>query len=120
MKIKLKNILDGLDALGTIYNQKLSGVVAHRLSKAIANVKDEIDTFNEVRDKLLKEYGSINEENPGQYTFETEEQRIKFEEEMGELLEKEVELNVPVLSEKDIEQIQISAAELATISWIIK
>lgn len=120
MKIKLKNILDGLDALGLIYNQKLPGVVAHRLSKTITVVKDEIDTFNEVRDKLLKEHGTVSEENPDQYLFENEEQRLKFEEEMSELLEKEIEINVPVLSEQDIEHIQISAAELATISWIIK
>ena len=97
----------------------MPGVAAYKLNKTIGILKKELDGFDEVRQKLLTEYGKPSEENPQQYVFESEEMRLKFEVEIAEILAKEVTENFPKISEADLANVSISAAELNTITWMI-
>lgn len=93
MTIKLKNeVFNNLEFIETvkkIYRSELSAKQAYTLFKTLKKLNEYAREYNEVRDKLLLQYASLNDDS---WTFESGDKMNSFEKEFNDLLEIEFDL----------------------------
>ncbi len=115
MEINLAVIINSVEILKKLANQPVPAKAAFRIGKVIRAVNQEVEAFEETRHKLFRAYG---EEKDGQIKVKTEHQE-EFFKELNDLLESHVEMEIPELFVDDLEKIDISAAEINAISFIL-
>lgn len=122
MNVKIINLLDGHKTLTDLFNRKqANGVIAFKVSELIKESEIKLASFNEVRDRLIKDNGGIFDEESSSYKFENSEIEKNVQKEFTELLNNEVEIKAAPLTFLDLEKIDsISPKEMLTISWAVK
>ena len=111
-------------ALGKLLDTSLRASIAFRLGKLSKEVAIHLETFQKVRGELLEKYGTkVEDDNAeeGQISYEFKNgTQEKFNKEIMELLEEEVEkFKVKKFKLKDIEDAGLTARELMSLEWLI-
>lgn len=120
MKVKIKNLIAGAPVLASLYSQKLSGSLAHKVRSMMKPIAEELSNYDDVRLKLLSERGKLNEEE-NKFEFETPEGEKEFIKQLEELLESEVEIPDKKFNTWDIDRIpEVSSSDLDKIEWLIE
>lgn len=117
MTIKLGVIMNAVPVLQKIAQAQLPAVTAFNLYKVTKALEVERENFEGRRMDLIKKYSNGFNKETREYTF-PEENRIKFMDEINELLNVEVELNTPAVNIID-SGISISVAEIEAISFLL-
>lgn len=124
MTIKMKAIPALNDVIGSIANQKLSFKTSYKLMKLIKEVETEFEYYRENVMKILEEYGERDSDgNLIQDDGGVKLQKDKIDlasKKIQELDEVEVQINSPLLTLDEMEDIEISLRELAVLDLIIK
>lgn len=124
MTIKMKAIPALNDVIGSIANQKLSFKTSYKLMKLIKEVETEFEYYRENVMKILEEYGERDSNgNLIQDDGGVKLQKDKIDlasKKIQELDEVEVQINSPLLTLDEMEDIEISLRELAVLDLIIK
>jgi uncharacterized protein (DUF2344 family) len=120
--MKLKQLIDSNESLVYLSSQKLTATISYKVAMVIKNTKPSLEEFFKVRDEKVKEYGEeiIEKEKPtGRYNIK-EENKEKFQKEIEELLEQEVNLTIPELKIKDFDGLSLEPRYLVQLDWLIK
>ena len=110
--MKLGVLVNQQAVLRKLMELQVNGRLAFQLRRVIKRLSPELETFNESKNKYIMDHGQKNlktgnmEIMPGTPAFD------KMIEYMNEMAGAEIPDIVPVFSEKDLEQITISAQEL--------
>ena len=114
MKVKLSEVVGSVEALKNILALKLPIKVSYRISKLVSNqVEGELKEYNEQRNKLVKEFGTENEDG----STSVKEDRLKeFSEELQKLLDVDVKFDFEPIKLEEIENVDIAPKDL--ITWI--
>jgi len=110
--MKLGVLVNQQAVLRKLMELQVNGRLAFQLRKGIKSLSAELETFNESKNQYIMDHGQKNiktgtmEIMPGTPAFD------KMIEYMNEMAGAEIPDIVPVFSEKDLEQITISAQEL--------
>lgn len=124
----IQDILNSKQSLIKINSIKFSDFkIALRLASFAKKIDTFIDTFQEEQKKVVKLYAKKNEsgepviEANGQISFENEENRTKFIEEMNKILTTELEGIEPLQIKVSDVQVagEISANDLLAVSALI-
>lgn len=124
----IQDILNSKQSLIKINSIKFSDFkIALRLASFAKKIDTFIDTFQEEQKKVVKLYAKKNEsgepviEENGQISFENEENRTKFIEEMNKILSTELEGIEPLQIKVSDVQVagEISANDLLAVSALI-
>lgn len=116
MNIKLEKIVLSKDTLVKVLNQDFPIVISYKLSKIVDKINKEIQIFEENRVKLVKKYGEEVKEG-----FKVKEENIEvYAKELSELLDIEIQIEIPIITIKDLEGCKLSPLELIQLSWLIK
>lgn len=124
----IQDILNSKQSLIKINSIKFSDFkIALRLASFAKKIDTFIDTFKEEQKKVVKIYAKKNEsgepviEANGQISFENEENRTKFIEEMNKILSTELEGIEPLQIKVSDVQVagEISANDLLAVSALI-
>lgn len=92
MKLKIGNLLEGMQALNWIGTQQMSGKAAYLVIKNGKIIQPELETFNATRSALLQKYtGIINDQS---FSFTAADDGQKFNEELQQVLETEIEVAI--------------------------
>lgn len=91
MKLTLAEILVARDSL--LKFEKLPGKVAYKLGVLAADLGDQADIVNKVRNDLIRKYGTADEHDQISIKVNTPEMK-KFSEEYAEVLNQEVEIKL--------------------------
>lgn len=94
-------------ALQRLVDEPLPAFDALRLRKVLKTVREEFQTFVEVRNEKIEEYGEDGQIDPDDEGWED------FNDEMQELLDGEADVEVEPISIKDLpDDLEISASDL--------
>lgn len=122
--MQLGKIVEGKEALANLSKGNLPIHIAWELKKFIKSVDTEVLAFEEVRNQKIREMG----EQVGDVFTVKPENLPRFNSEIIELLDKDIQVNIPeiniqqLLEYKDSQgkQIDISATDLIKLDWLIK
>ena len=131
--MKLNQLVGSVQALKELSSLKLPAMLAFKISKVMNEVDEHLKVFESTRTKKLeelgvkemkKEKGEDNEKFTGRYTFKGNNAE-KFQKEMEELLNQEVEIKIPEIKienfkDSDSKELEISAQMLSTLGWLIQ
>ena len=120
MQIKLKQIIDSETGLGIITNLEFKATELFKVTKFIEACDHEIKAFNSVREEKIKQFGEQREVQ-GKQVFEvSKDNQEQFFTEMEELLNQDIELEVPEISLDAFGDIEMSPKEFLSLQWLIK
>lgn len=123
MKIRLRDIIDSIDALNQVANlEKLLKVkVAYHTGKQLAKIQKEIKYFFEKNNVLVEKYHTGYNES-GAFVDPSSPQFAEFLKEKKELLEMEVELNIQKISFSEFADKEgnflLSIGTIAVLDWL--
>ena len=119
--MKLKQLVDSIESLNVLVWLKLPVGVSYNISLLILDINPKFKLFNIKRNELLEEF-AINEEKDWEkiFHFETIEKQNKFNDVVSELLDQEIDLNIPTIYLKDLWDIEIEPKNLINLTWLIK
>ena len=127
MKLSNEVLVSSVSVLGKLNQLELPVKVAFILAKNIKEVDQSLGSYNETRNKLLRQYAEKDEQGMpkademGNIIFK-EGCHEKWMEEIRELLELKVNLKIEPISTHDLfkAEISISPSELEKIEFMIK
>ncbi len=97
--------------------------VSYAIAKNISNMKKELETYEEERQKLINKYGkkddkgNIITDKKGQVEFKNKE---KWTKDIEELLSIEVDIDIHKFNIKELEGYDMSVGELMAIEYMIE
>lgn len=124
--MKLSQLINSKEPLEKLLKNSLPIKVAWELKKFTKEVNSEFATYDELRVQKVIEMGVESKEVKGTYNVKPENLEA-FAKEISELLDKDVEIQVPqikigdLLEYKDVngKGIDITASELMLLDWLI-
>jgi len=102
----LGKVIEALEAMNVLVTKPMKASVGFKLSVFIKKVQPEYEAFTKKRDELLKELGTS--EDGEKYTI-PRANIDKYTETMNDLLNIEVDIDVPKIKLEDIKDIDIEA-----------
>lgn len=105
MNVKLSEILNAREILGKLSDEKLPVKAAYSVAKLVKRVNEELNTFNDMRQALLKKYEGEEQ---------TAELQSKLREEFEEVLETEVSIEISKIDLTNTD-IELTAKEVLVI-----
>jgi hypothetical protein len=124
-KIKLKDVVNSIEALKILGEQKLPIFTSFKISLFLKNVSPEVEIYEKERNKLMLELGKPDKSKDEKgneidiFKFEPEKGK-EFTEKLTEILEVELSVNKPDISIKDLGNINIEPRHLVALGWLIK
>jgi len=118
MNIKLKQLVEGHKSLEKVIELlSVEPKLALEVAIFLNEVEDKVSAFNKIRDILLKEYGAPDEKDKRMYNVPLEK-TDEFLSKLGEMLEKEYDLEVPKLTSNDFGEKKLNPKDLKSITWM--
>lgn len=114
MKVKFSDILEASEHMGKLSRERLPVGQSISLARLIKRLNEEMTIFSQQREKLLIQYGELNEEE-GTYLVEKDNAEA-FREDYDELLKSEVEtgtekLKITLQKDSSIEALVLLGCE---------
>lgn len=113
--MKLINIVNSTEALNKLAEKDLPILTSFKITDILFTIEKEINNYNQQKNKLIQKYGTT--ENEINYNF-SDENKIKFIQELEELNNLEVDLSIEKIKLPD--DINISASILYSLNNFIE
>tara|TARA_R100001082_G_scaffold90610_1_gene57168 strand:+ start:1955 stop:2317 length:363 start_codon:yes stop_codon:yes gene_type:complete len=118
--MKLGLLVNSQNSLEIISNLKFKATELFKVTKFVQLAIEEINSFNKIKEKKIKEFGEEKTIN-NKPVFEVKpENKEQFFAEMEELLNQDIELEVPEISLDAFGDIEMSPKEFLSLKWLIK
>ena len=120
-KVKLREIVEGINALKELSNQKLPVFESFKISLFLKNIAPTLEAYEAERNKLVQELGTPVKEKgkeTGNFNFEDEKAK-EFNEKIASVLDVDVDVDVPVISIKALGDIKIEPINLSSLMWLL-
>ena len=120
IEYKIVDLLNAKDSLLKLATCHLPALTAFRLSKLISAINSELFKFDEIKNKLFNQYGTLDSET-NQLTI-NEEFRSTFVKEINDILNEAVSIDIiPVkINLEELKDIEFTAMEMTAISKFIE
>lgn len=115
--VSLGDLLNSQQALQALAQQPLPARLAFKLSKVLKAVTKELDAFNETRIQLCDRFGKKQED--GTYEFSKANEEL-VNTEYQELIKTDVVLHVERIDLENLPGLQITAANVVLLSWLME
>lgn len=121
--VKLKDVVNSLEALNSLTAIKLPVFTSFKLSLFLKNVSPIVEVYEKERDKLIIELGTPvlddKKEPTGQFNFEPEKTK-EFNEKINVILDEAIDVKVPSIKLSDLEGVVIEPNNIAKLFWLIQ
>ena len=104
--------------LKELMDKEMKASLSFKLGRIMKEVREMVQTFYEVRDSVIKKYGTEQESNPGNFDIDPNK-RNEYNTEMLELVQTEVEVNFTKIPMSEFDKIDIKPATVEMIFPII-
>jgi hypothetical protein len=118
MKLKLGQLVNAQPALNDLAAKQLLAKTAFRIGRNLKTINVELELYDKQRVELAKKFGTLDEAKQ-QYKFENGSGE-KFVEELNAMLATEIEIAVTPILLTDLDDVKISAANMAALDWLIE
>jgi len=117
MKLKIKEILDGLAILQKISGFSLPAKVSYNIMKNMKKIEHELKPFEESRFQLIHKYGKEGDDGK---TSVTEENMPNFFKDITSILDEDIEVDIRQIKIEQIEEVKLTPNEMQFIDFIIE
>ena len=120
MKVELGTILNLQKLLGRIFDTPIQVDLAFKLQETIDLINKDLENFNKIRNKILKELGTQDKEDSDKWTLE--DNADKFNEELRKVLGITKEYNLEFIDMKFLKEknIDVSLNEMKSLKELWK
>jgi len=123
--VKLKDLIAGSQSLMRLSQMKVPVLVSYEVSKAIIQMRKELEVYEEVRIKLVKELGVENKETRQfDISLAPVEKQNEFYEYINTIIDKEINIDINTIAKEslsnDKNQVEIEPVILADLNFMIK
>ena len=116
--MKLVVLINSLSAIKELADLPFKAVVSFRLKKFLLSVSEHEKAYTDARAVLFERYGTPD---VGGNTISIKKEHLDvFQHDMAELLDEEIELNIPEITISDFGDITIEPSKLLQLEWLIK
>lgn len=116
-----KEIVEKYDLLKEAFNDNskyFPAKISFIIQKNIKKLKELSQEIYTIRDNIVKNYGTLENEEEGLFSF-SEEVRGITQKELDDLLEVEQEVNILKLKFKDIEDLEFTSNQMEALMFMI-
>lgn len=117
VKLKLLQLVLSSETLRNLSQERMSGSLSFRFGRNLDKIVPELTAYDKKRQELLERYGTLSEDKT-QYRFKDEE-ALKYQTELDELLGTELNLNLHILTVADVQSFPSKPSDLRMIEWMI-
>jgi sulfatase maturation enzyme AslB (radical SAM superfamily) len=117
MKLKIKEVLEGMAVLQKVINCSLPAKVSYNIMRNLKKVEHELKPFEESRLRLVQKYGKPDDD--GKVSV-TDENISEFYKEVSSLLDEEVEVDIRQIGIEQLEGVNLTPNEIQFIDFIIE
>lgn len=120
--MKLKQLILSVESLSYLSSLKLPAVTSYKLALLTKKINPDIEEFHKTRNEKLKEYGEEimeDEKSTGKFNIKQENIEI-FNKEIDDLLETELNIDIPDVSISEFSGINIEPKYFIELEWLIK
>ena len=117
--MKMRDLVVSVDSLKKLADLEMQVKVAYSLAKFIKLVEVELTIYDKSRLAILKKFGTKSDDETS-YTIEAKNEQ-NFSNELEELLELEVDIEIPKLTLKDLESDKntLSASDMLNLQFLL-
>lgn len=115
MRAKLKDIVNGQEAIERITKIQLPIKASYGISRIKAKVDSEVSLFKEKNFELIRQYGELVDEKTQKYQVTTENME-KYQDDINKMAELEIDIEVNKIDVADLGDIKIEPELL--LPWI--
>lgn len=119
MKLKLRELVEAEKPLNRLLEVKLPVKVAYRLGKVGNKIQSELKHFYNAQTKLYKQYGECTDELNDAWTLKPEN-AAAFRTDRENLLDEEIELDIPKISIDDFGDVQIESGMVSALTFLFE
>lgn len=119
IKLTVKDIVDGRQALEKLYVCDLPVLISFSLAKNLKKINEICTSFDQIKMKLFDKYGEIDEKDKNMKRIK-DEHIDKYNEEMTTLFKEEIELDLDLISIKDLTNIKMTPMDLVYLEKLVK
>jgi len=126
LKIKLGEINIILDNLNKLIDKEINIKTSYKLSKLLKHLVNEYNVFDENRIKLINKYAEKDENNEVRINKEnnsiiiTDNNKDKFNKEINELVNIEIEIFIEKIRLDDLGEIMVSPRDLFNLDFLFE
>lgn len=124
MKVSINEILNAINVVRVLSNTPMKAKTAYKIAKLINIIDKEYNTFQDVRNNVIKKYGVYDEngnlkiDDNNNYVIKPEYQD-DFANELNELLKEQVDINISPLEMNDFEEHTFTPNEMGVLAPFI-
>ena len=96
VKMYIGDLVGGIGSLSVLCDRRFNAVTAWKLQKVYRPVKAEFDVYEKTREKLVRQYGELDEKEKRIVVPLVKEE--EFNAELLKLLEQEVIISIPLIT----------------------
>lgn len=112
--IKLKDIIGNIENFSALNQNKMRGKTAYKVARILTELQIHLEDYNTVRGRLLSQYGKPTSELINQYTI-PDENILKFNQELEELLNEQVQLNCAKINIDEFEDVELTPGQMTAL-----
>ena len=122
MKVKVSKLANAIPSIKFISQQSIPAKVSFRLAKFINAVSEELDVLEIARRTIFEKYSTVNTEAKENEQTRTiiPELKEKYEKEMLELFNQEVELSIEPIVINELGGISLPVNHLMALDFMFK
>jgi len=117
MKVTLEKLFNSEKALAELLKSKLKAKTSWNVNKLIKVYVDEVKSFDEIKNKKIEELGEKDKDGKFKLKKENEEKHLS---EIKEVLNSEVEVNIPKFKFDDLDGFETTPMNISSLDWIIE
>ena len=124
IKVKISDIINSTETLQKLGKMELKAKLAWQVARLLKALDTEVQQFNETRMEVIKKYGEKDEngelvtDEKGNCTIQ-QENVGKFQEELTDLINAEIEINANKIKIESIEDIDFTPTEMNALEPFI-
>ncbi len=115
--MKLSQLVDAFPAMQALGQIKLPAKIGFRVAKALSLARPEVALYEATRSTLMQGLGTLSEDGKF-YVFEGDS-GAEFAAQHKAMLNEEVEITLPVLTQEDLDSAVIEPAHLAALYGVL-
>jgi hypothetical protein len=116
MKIKLKQLAESNEALGSLLTTEIPVAISFKIGLIVEELNNNMKHFEESRNVVVKKYGK--EQKDGTYLIPNKQIEVA-DKEMEDLLNTEIEINTEPISIEKLGDIKTKPMDMHFLKWLL-
>lgn len=120
IEVEIGDLVAGFEAILMLSRMTFDVMIGYKISKAYREIYKEVKAFEDLKDKLRKDYATEEKGENGQLKYNFGENDKKVQQIIKDEMMEKVSLNIAPISLGELKSQEIQPSVLADLYWLIK